>query len=179
MLRLLLALLVLFIRTDQDQTRFSFTEKSELEWADFKALPDEQNAFAASANTGLSQTYLMSQSGAWVKDSVKVTAYFYPKLSWYKPEFASSMLLKHERGHFAISEIHARKLRGLIHNFRFSARVRQQLDSLYHVVEKERLKMQLLYDMETVHSRNKTGEKRWQEKIQSELKFLDLWAAEK
>ena len=170
--------LYLYMIPDGRDFRFSFTEKPVLEWKDFKGRPDNQSLYAALVNTGISQRFAINYEGYLIKDSVKITAYFYPELSWYKAEFATQNLLKHERGHFAISELYARKLRKKVHDYRFSSSdSRKEIDSLYDEVEKERLLMQERYDLQTMHSQNAEQEKRWGKMINTKLAALDHWAS--
>ncbi len=162
-----------------DTVRFSYSEKPEFQWKDLKGRPDRVSPYAALVNTGISQTFMVDSHGFLIKNSVEVTAFFYPKLSWYKPEFVTENLLRHERCHFAISEIHARLLRKMIDQFEFSSHSHRQIDSLYKSVEKQRLDMQAQFDLETLHSQNKNQEKYWEGRIKRELEQLKNWASKK
>ena len=164
--------LAFFIVSDTATVRFSYIEKAHFTWHDFTGKPDKTSPYAASVNTGISQSFITTEKGELIKDSVKITAYFYPKLSWYKPDYVTPLLLEHERNHFAISEIHARILRDKIRGFPFSFRAGEQIDSLYRTVEKARILMQSQYDLETSHSRNENAEKQWQQTINNKMDVL-------
>lgn len=171
-----LLLVCLFISPGNDY-RFAFREGKPLEWKDFKGVADTNSAYAALANTGLSQNYATDQKGHLIRSSLKITAYFYPKLSWYKPEFATQALLEHERTHFAISELFARKLRKKVYDYPFTSNEHHQLDSLYRAIERERLAMQAHFDSVTAHGRNEEQEKIQQDRVKRELKQLKKWAS--
>ena len=110
--------------------RFNWDSRKPLNWSDFRGTPDRQSKFAASANTGMSHSYVISPDGVLIKNASKVKAHFYPYLSWYVPKLINETTLGHEQTHFDISELHARKLRKTIAEFRFTSRSKQEIIGL-------------------------------------------------
>ena len=79
-------------------------------------------------------------------------------------------ILSHEQGHFDITEIFARKLHKELLDYKFNRRTfRQDVNDIYDRVVKEKENFQYAYDGLTDHSRNKTVQKEWLEKIQELL----------
>lgn len=164
MLRVLLAVCLVFSPFKTDY-RYSYIEKSNFTWNDFKAFPDAESPFAANVNTGISHTYELDNNGKLVPNTSQITAYFYPKLSWYKPDLVSKKLLKHERLHFAISELHARMFQQRVAHFHFTENTQQEIKQLYKEIEQQRQQMQALFDQQTRHGLDTEQEEFWQEKV--------------
>ena len=157
------------------QVRFSFAEKSDFEWSDLKGSTDTQSPYAASVNTGISYSYVTDHDGVLVKDKSEVTAYLYPKLSWFKPKQTSDRVLRHERTHFAISELHARMLRKGLAELPNSKTAKADVKKIYSEVENSRKSMQKLFDAETQHSLLMEEELAWEQKISEQLLNLKRW----
>ncbi len=86
-----------------------------LSWEDFKG---RANRFArepsAVTDTGF-RTQLVCRDGVL---DLNGGAEFYPNSSWVKADRKSGTLLKHEQGHFDITEVYARKMRKAIREAR-------------------------------------------------------------
>ncbi|RMB63879.1 DUF922 domain-containing protein [Dokdonia sinensis] len=145
--------------------RLAWDEDRILTWNDFKGAPQTVDGFAASSSTGISQAYEIDSEGYLNKPGTKVTAHFYPEFSWYQTKDTSDHLLNHERAHFDITEIYARKLRERILEFKFTSNSKAEIQALYNQVEKERQAMQQQFDLETNHSRNHSQELAWHKEI--------------
>ena len=156
--------------------RFSWDSRKPLSWSDFKGMPDRASKYAASANTGMSHTYVISSKGVLVKKASKVQANFYPNLSWYVPKLINETTLGHEQTHFDISELHARKLRKAIAEFRFTSRSKQEIQKIYTEIERARKAMQKQFDAETKHSVDRKREQEWGNFVQKELLHYARWA---
>lgn len=171
--------LCLFLLTAADtaEERIAWSDDYRLSWADFKGQPKQGNVFVASTNSGLSFGYgFKTINGVPTSDfNYEVTSYFYPELSWYVPERVSERVLNHERTHFDITELHARKLRKRIAEFDFSVNAKEELDELYSQIERERRAMQSKYDLETDHSVLHAEEAAWVSKVAQWLKDHDTW----
>lgn len=91
--------------------------------------------------------------------------------SWHVD--TTSELLEHERGHFNISEIHARMIRKFLRtNLRKGIsddKIRRGIDA----IQKQKARYQNLYDIETNYSQNLLKQKWWQLKIKKQLKDLE------
>jgi hypothetical protein len=138
-------------------------------WFQFTGMPSTINGYSATSSTGLSQSYELDGHGYLNKGGVTITAHFYPQFSWYRPKDTTAYLLSHERSHFDITEIHARKLRKRISEYAFTSNSKDEIKRLYDQVEKERQQMQMQFDSETNHSRNHTQEEIWHKVIRKML----------
>jgi len=161
-MRLLLSFFVVILAFLNTPDRIAWSQDKPLDWKHFKGSPLTTDTYAASSATGLSQGYELDGNGVLNKSGTKVTAHFYPEFSWYKAKDTSRLLLRHERAHFDITEIHARKLRKRISEFTFTSNSKEEITALYNQVEKERQVMQKQFDQETNHSRNKEQEVAWE-----------------
>lgn len=147
-----------------------------LTWNDFKGRPDRLNTYAASTSSGISHGYSINHKGYLVKEDSWVKAYFYPRLSWFRPQKVTAKTLRHEQTHFDISELHARILRKKIAQFTFSHRSKQEIKAIYKEVESSRHKMQEAFDKETRHSMNSEAEAAWERKVAKLLREYRGWA---
>tara|TARA_R110002051_G_scaffold10175_2_gene38511 strand:- start:3718 stop:4260 length:543 start_codon:yes stop_codon:yes gene_type:complete len=141
--------------------RLAWNADSRVDWPHFKGMPSTTNGYAATSSTGLSQSYEIDGHGFLNKEGTTITAYFYPEFSWFRPKDTTAYLLGHERAHFDITEIYARKLRKRISEFAFSSNSKAEIKALYNQVEEERQVMQSQFDAETDHSRNREQEEIW------------------
>ena len=161
----LLLIIAFFATSTYAQVRYAWSEKQYFEWEDLVGFPDAESPYAASINTGLSQQFRIDPDGRLVSGSHQITAYFYPKLSWYKPEQVNSGLLQHERLHLKITELHARMFRKQTVGFDFTTNSRSEIRQMYQEIERERQKMQADFDKQTQHGLNADQELVWQEKV--------------
>lgn len=149
--------------------RLAWSPESKVDWHQFKGMPNTTNGYAATSSTGLSQSYEIDGHGYLNKGGTTITAYFYPEFSWFRPKDTTAYLLSHERAHFDITEIHARKLRKRISEFAFSSNSKAEIKALYNQVEEERQLMQSQFDSESDHSRNREQEEIWHKIIEKML----------
>ncbi len=86
--------------------------------------------------------------------------------------------LKHERGHFNICEIYARKLRQRIlkKDFLKVKNIKKEISEMYNKIMDELKAEQDKYDKQTEHSMNMAQQKKWEDKIQADLKELDEYS---
>lgn len=171
--KLLLSLIILSlcsINTTSPE-RLVWEEDRPLQWSDFKGAPDYLVPFAATTNSGMSQSYSIRGDGTLDRASSIVLAHFYPTFSWYKPADTSAFILKHEQTHFNITELYARKLRKRISEYSFTKNAAKEIKMLYHKTEKERKNAQEAYDKATNHSRNRSVEEYWSQAIKDSLEL--------
>jgi hypothetical protein len=137
----------------------------KLKWEDFQASPNANSKYGASSACSISYGF------SYKNDSLtfKVAAFFTRPLSWSK--FKNDIpLLKHEQGHFDISELFARKLRMAltaytVNTFTINEDVRTIFDNLWY----EKKAYDSLYDIETNHARNFQKQTEWNRKIATDL----------
>ncbi len=85
---------------------------------------------------------------------------------------------KHEKGHFDLCEVYARKLRQKIikKNFLKVKNIRKEITDMYKQINEDLKDEQEKYDTQTEHSMNMAQQKKWIDKIATELKELDEYS---
>jgi hypothetical protein len=144
----------------------------KLQWSDFKGVPPEGNPWQAVCATEI------SANGYWEGKypNYEVTHYFFSGKSWTK-DTASTILLEHERLHFDIREVFARKIRLTVESLRNR---RETKVSVYDIAIQSLLRQckewTELYDEETSHGLRPSKQREWAIKIQKELSALSKYA---
>ena len=144
-----------------------------LKWDDFKGPPDTLSIYGALSYSGV------SYQATFFADSVQtnVLCYFIKSKSWSKYKY-NDTLLRHEQGHFDITEIFARKLRKDFFEYKFnSSTARQDLQNIFLKNIQQRFGETQLYDKETNWSRNKAAQEQWNKKIKAELEALKKYSS--
>ena len=145
-----------------------------LSWDDFRGKPDTKLQWDAYAYTGFNYSYKSNPS------RISVQSIWYKKKSWKKPKAnLTTPLLIHEKVHFNITELYARKLRfeckALEHNI---TDPQQDIAAIYKRLVAEKDAMQVQYDNETEHSKNAAKQAEWNMKISSMLNALSAFSSE-
>lgn len=151
-----------------------YHERQELTWGDYHAQPSPASSFKALTATRIS--FKANSNGKLLQLSLKNT--FEPHNSWTKTKESAS-LLDHERLHFHISELYARKLRKEIQETKFTAgdpKLMDKISRLYKGKMIELSQYQKQYDRETGHSKVEIKQREWELKIKSELQSLTQFA---
>src|SRR4051812_21323903 len=104
-------MLLLFFRNSNAQVTMDtirWSKSYRISWSDFKAKPDTLDKVhsAVSVCSGAYRFFL--QNG---KHFFETWSLFYRDQSFYREGYVDSQTLIHERGHFDIAEVFARKLR--------------------------------------------------------------------
>lgn len=160
---------LLFAQNSEESIPWSTTRK--LSWKDFKAPPPQNSNAAAQTATHLGFSYRVVNG----KTIFTIVCRFEKNKSWVR--VPTEWILKHEQGHFDITEIFARKLHRAVSEYTFNTSgFRKDLDSIYTRVIKEKEEFQLAYDRETDYSRKKTQQEEWLKRIEDELNRLTNWA---
>ncbi len=95
-----------------------------------------------------------------------VVCYFKKSGSWVIQKFATLYLLKHEQGHFDITEIFSCELKESLKSY--SNRKIKSEKEVKKIIQKNAdalNKFQILYDKETTHSLDSVNQARWDKKI--------------
>ncbi len=173
-----------------------------LTWDDFKGpVPSPKpEGIDAESVTGVNSKYKITskcepigKSGkvkcTATAEDIKATAEFDPNTSWVDPDKKTDKLLKHEQGHFDISEYFARKKQKEMEKAakngvtkegpsdKAADLMKEAEDELDHTLMKicddinaEEDKMQKQYDSETDHGKNDKEQEKWNKKIENLLK---------
>lgn len=154
------------------QTSFSWIEHRALEWADFKGKPARLTGEpSAMTDTGF-RTQLVCRDGMLDIQSV---AEFYPETSWVIPDRKLERLLRHEQGHFDITEIYSRKMKKAIREARLGCdeaagkKILSRLDREWEKAEKQ-------YDVETRDGLDAVRQASASQRIAGELAELKDYA---
>jgi len=170
----LAAILLVFIVTGfslpKEKGLIEYNEQRELTWNDYKARPNKASSFKALTASRIS--FSANSEGKLLK--LNLQNYFEPHASWTKTD-KNKELLEHERLHFHISELFARKLRRQILQTKFKSsgqRLMNEVSKMYEEHMHELTQCQRRYDRETDHSIQVDKQEEWDFKIKSELLTL-------
>ena len=170
-LNLAISLLLLFLPPAgvQEEDAIRWDGDYRLTWEDFRAAPPESLRVAATTASGISYSYRTRGHSGNYRLDYEVSAYFYPDKSWYHPELCDSVVLSHEQLHFDISELYARKMRGLLEGKTYGSNVRAEVRQLFSRINQELSEFQDRYDRETYYSRDREAQARWNRWIAGQL----------
>ena len=147
----------------QDVIRWSPTYK--LQWEDFRGTPDTTMESVAVTSSGISCKTLFTDTSF----TFTVFAFFDKGKSW-KKEAADVKILKHEQGHFDITEIFSRKLKLELRKLTpLRSSVQSDVNALVQKINLAKDHMQDRYDEETDYGRNSIAQRRWSKFIHGEL----------
>lgn len=148
-----------------------------LSWSDFKGKPNTSSDAVAITASGITFGFSITQksNNEVVGFTTDVKAHFYPEQSWYKIERADRHILGHERLHFDITELYARKFRYRISQLRVTNTLKRQLKRIHNDINNELSEMQNKYDSETDFSRNFELQAKWKTYIEAELNTYDKY----
>ncbi len=177
MYKLLLAI-VLSVFMFQDNPTMSWRHGYRLQWSDFEGAPERLNNVVAVTASGISFSFSSKTSETKLLDyNFTVKADFYPQESWCLKDRVTANILNHERLHFDITELYARKFRQRIKNTTFTLNISRQMEQLHDAINEELEIMQNAYDAETKHSQNIEKQKEWQAKIILQLNNLAYYGS--
>ncbi len=168
--------------TAQSAQSIEYSTAGKFNWGMFKGKINQRHLDEMGDNTGavtvssLSYKTLKFDGRTAV---IRITAEFHPTESWTRyPKLTNSKVaLEHEKRHFDICEIYARKLRQLVSEADFSrSTFNEDLNRLFKKVTAEQRDIQALYDKETDHSIDEELQVVWNRKIDVQLHELSKYA---
>jgi hypothetical protein len=160
-----------------------------LRWMDFRGPPDPKAParHVAATASSLVWTYAYESESDGKHCTFRITelhasAVFDPKGSWVKPGHRTPAVLRHEQGHFDITEIHRRMFDGLTGSLvgrsrRCTGTTRRQVTQLierqvtalvgpiYDAVWRSCLETQSEYDRRSGHGTDTSGQTYWNDGI--------------
>lgn len=169
----LLVLGLFFVTSSHSEPRIRFTydEKPKLAWSDFKGIPISNVPYHASVNCGMGYTFKSQTANGKIRVLTEAHSYFYPEFSWKRNvDESNPLLLAHEQLHWDITELHTRILSKEFASYKPSSNPKADIKAIFEKIELQRKTMQLQYDRETVHGRNKEVQANWQIRV-TELFF--------
>lgn len=150
--------------------QLSWNEFYKLQWDDFRGEPDpSSHGDAATAVLIKAKPFLVRK-----EISYDVVAVFNRSKSWIRD--TSPSLLAHERLHFDIAELYARKIRKKISELKASGvddikTFNAAIEQLLH----ESNAVDIQYDAETLHGAMSKKQASWEEKVADELDRLERY----
>jgi len=160
----------------QQDRSMTWSDYLQLQWEDFNGTPTRGTTVVAVTASGLSFGFSTKMTETQLVDyTAFVDAHFYPDKSWYVKERANSVILDHERLHFDITELHARKFKQRIAQTKFDLSINSQMERIHNSITDELRQMQQKYDTETDHSQNVDKQKEWQKFIKVQLDRLSYY----
>lgn len=141
----------------------------KLRWEDYQGNADTTSEFGAVSSCRISLKTNISQDSLLFN----VCCFFEKNKSWKQNGVSSTSLLKHEQGHFDITEYFARKLRWELKKYKpQDATLQEDVKRTFKQIWIEKEKMDALYDAETAFSTNQQTQALWSEKIRTLLSSL-------
>lgn len=133
----------------------------ELTWDDFEGEVAEDSQYAA-----MSYWYIYYR---WEGNKVRAESCFQTSKAWIREGKQSDYLLKHEQLHFDIAQLHIRLFQKKLETATSTTQVKKLFDESLRAAKQ----MQVQYDEESEHSRNKSEQRRWNNWVADQLEQLD------
>jgi hypothetical protein len=155
-----------------------YTTVLSFNWSMFKGEVNMQHLNEMGDNTqAVTVSGLRYSADAITEKSamVKVVAEFNPNESWtrYPKMERQAISLDHEKRHFDITEIYARKIRKALVTGHFTSRhFIDAMDNLFKDMTSQHRDEQRKYDHETMHSMDAAQQQKWNMWIDEQLKAL-------
>lgn len=163
------SILLLLIFLNGEVSMMKWKEKSSINWSDFQGTPNHNSPFDAQVYSGMQYSLSYSINSGQANVDFEVHSFFSPEKSWSKEAKQSEQLLRHEQLHFDISELYARKLRKALVEHEFGLNPEKEFEVIFNMMNDERKALQLEYDLETLHSKDKTAQETWNILVAREL----------
>ncbi|MGK0389742.1 MAG: hypothetical protein ACI94Y_002487 [Maribacter sp.] len=142
-----------------------------LQWTDYKGAPN--SSYHAYTHSNIKYSYASNIYRDRTELKFVVENKFNASHSWVRQSKRTASLLKHERLHFDISELHARKLRKRFAEHKFGSNYQTEINFIFNAISRENLRMQQLYDSQSNHSMNAKEQTRWERLLKAELNKLN------
>ena len=155
-----------------------WSARSPPRWRDFRGPPALGTVTAAQTSSGV--TYLLQCAGPRLE--VAVLATFTPSASWVRPDIprdpiAGPESLRHERTHFDLTELFARRLRRDLSTLGRACPGREGgTRRVFDRLAEESRREQERYDRETAHGMARDAQLRWERQVRDSLDSLGRYA---
>lgn len=167
-------------KENKEQPRlYKFSEKSKLDWNDFKGHYSYIDQYDAALSSGVHYEYKTKNENGFLSIDFDVYAFFSQENSWTRYKEDVPDLLEHEQFHFYISELHARKLRKLLQESAYTKDYEHEIFSHYCFNDAFLTVMQHSYDDESNHSLVHEEQEKWEKIVLSQMKELEKYNNEK
>jgi len=166
----------------QQSALVEYAAVTQFNWSMFKGKVNMQHLNDMGDNTQAvtvsNLSYATSEITA-TSAKVKIVAEFNPMESWtrYPKMERQEIALDHEKRHFDITEIYARKIRKAIASAHFtSGNFNNSLNSLFKDLTSQHRAEQNKYDHETRHSMDTAQQQKWDKWIDEQLESLSNYS---
>lgn len=139
-----------------------------LTWSEFKGKPEAHDHLHG-AVTYAGIAIEIDKVDFWGNMTFRAYAVFDRNKSWTRKNMNDSKLLAHEQLHFDIAEVYARRLEKRLNDMQLKRKEAKLAKRLHHKYNNEQLKVQALYDEETIHGLSEPVQARWQELVSEGL----------
>ena len=156
----------------QNDEGYIYWGERQLKWSDFQGEIPNDSKFDALTHSIISLDF----QGEGVILEFEIHTIFDPSKSW-KRDGVDSYILKHEQGHFDITEYYARVLRKKLKTTKYKSldTVGDEVKALFNESFNAANDLQLKYDKETEHSINRKKQKKWNKKIEKMLSSITAY----
>jgi hypothetical protein len=159
------SLLLLMMFSISSFSQINWTD-GDLKWTDFSGPIPSSSKFDALTHSSISLDF----EGQNISLNFTIKSQFTPSKSW-KRAGVDTYILKHEQGHFDITEYHARLLRKNLKSYKYKsfASISIDIQRMFDEASDAANEMQVRYDEETNHSINRKKQSKWNKKIKNLL----------
>lgn len=155
--------------------RIGWQEQRPLQWSDYQGTPDYEDGFRdAVTASALKFTTRCKKDGTF---ETLVSAEFVKDQSWVKEVAQTDYHLGHERLHFDITELYARKFRQFVKDQNFTCEDRDLVQKYVYQYLEDCMNLQNQYDKETRHSMHHANQAKWEAMIDAQLNELSEFAS--
>jgi hypothetical protein len=161
---------IAFLSAQSTPRILKWDQHPALNWTDFQGRP-RRNTGEPSAITDTGFRVQLECREATL--DIRVDAEFYTSSSWVKPPRKSPELLRHEQGHFDLTELYARKMRKAIREASIACKDDRQAEAagkkIFNQLDQQWEQAEKQYDASTSDGTNLIKQKDASERISKEL----------
>jgi hypothetical protein len=148
------------------------TVRRTLNWSDFTGAVDNTSPFYAAAYWSINYRYKTATlNGTVALKDLNVHLKLDSIKSWSKKEYQNAELLQHEQGHFNFGRLCQLEVLQQLRQLKLEqTSFKEAIDSTFKAVLNKYKEMEIRYDDETEHYKNKRKQAQWNTLLQEELK---------
>jgi hypothetical protein len=148
------------------------TTRTTLRWSDFTGAVDNTSSFYAFTYWNINYRYKFTLlNGIVTLKDLTVDLKLDSVKSWTKKEYQNLELLQHEQGHFNFGRLCQLEVLQQLGQLKLEqTSFKETIDSTFKAIFNKYKEMEIRYDDETEHYRNKRKQAEWNALLQEELK---------
>lgn len=148
----------------------SFNHDRELNWDDFKGVPQFNDSSNLAADIYTSIKIEIRDVNAWLGYATyNISGVIFRDISWVLPVKRTTSLLEHQQRLFDISEIFALKLQNKLNKAKINLASNKRIKALFDSSRKDMYLYQDKYKHETQNGQDMLANKKWNQKIKNKL----------